>query len=97
MERKIKQVTSNSAEIADSAVLNEIADATNDVEQYEEIMTITWERLDQKPKDWRIIYKVFISHLFILFLINHYHGFSFLLDVRLIGNSYSEWEFKMSG
>lgn len=57
-ERKVKEVTSNTNEIADSNIMNQIAEATNHYSSYGEIMTAVWDRLDQKPKDWRIIYKV---------------------------------------
>ncbi|KAH7825137.1 EpsinR-like protein B [Monocercomonoides exilis] len=56
-ERKVKEATSNDLSIADSEILHQIADATYDYHNYETIMSKTWERLDQKPKDWKIVIK----------------------------------------
>lgn len=67
-ERKVKEVTLDTEEMPDSSILSEIAYATNSSDHYDEIMTVIWERLDQRAKEWRIIYKVCLfsfRHLFI--------------------------------
>ena len=64
-ERKILIATSNDREIPDSQDLIDIADATLDPAHYQEIMDKLWSRIDQKPKDWKIIYKVITCLLFI--------------------------------
>lgn len=58
IERKIRFVTSNDRDVVDTSLLNEIADETHKRDFYDEIMQLVWERLDQKSKDWKIVYKV---------------------------------------
>lgn len=62
-ERKVLLATSNDREIPDSDDLLNIADATLDPAHYREIMDKLWERLNQKPKDWKIAFKVFYYFL----------------------------------
>ncbi|KAA6385000.1 MAG: hypothetical protein EZS28_019472 [Streblomastix strix] len=57
IERKIRFVTSNDRDVVDTSLLNEIADETHKRDFYDEIMQLVWERLDQKSKDWKIVYK----------------------------------------
>ena len=64
-ERKILIATSNDREIPDSQDLIDIADATLDPAHFQEIMDKLWNRINQKPKDWKIIYKVITCFVFI--------------------------------
>lgn len=57
-EKKVINATTDDREIVDSELLRDIADATNDYSQYNIIMGKIWERIDQKPHEWKIVYKV---------------------------------------
>lgn len=57
-EKKVVEVTKDDRDVVDSSVLREIADATQDYNLYNEIMTKLFERIDQPPKQWKIVYKV---------------------------------------
>ena len=52
------QVTTDDRDIVDSSLLREIADATRDPQLYDEIMNKLFQRIDQDPKQWKIVYKV---------------------------------------
>jgi hypothetical protein len=58
LEKTILLVTANDREVPDSEKVNAIAQATYQFDCYDIIMKMIWERLDQKPKNWKIVYKV---------------------------------------
>jgi hypothetical protein len=56
--KKVKEASTDDRDVVDSELQNQIADATHDYESYNAIMSTIWSRLEQPPKQWKIIYKV---------------------------------------
>ncbi|CAF1902685.1 unnamed protein product [Rotaria magnacalcarata] len=64
-QRKVRSATSNDAWGPSPALMHEIADLTDNVVAYAEIMPIVWKRLNDHGKNWRHVYKslVLLDHL----------------------------------
>ncbi|CAF3002917.1 unnamed protein product [Rotaria socialis] len=64
-QRKVRSATSNDAWGPSPALMHEIADLTDNVVAYAEIMPIIWKRLNDHGKNWRHVYKslVLLDHL----------------------------------
>eukprot|EP00307_Rebecca_sp_RCC1486_P005746 CAMPEP_0119422212 /NCGR_PEP_ID=MMETSP1335-20130426/27684_1 /TAXON_ID=259385 /ORGANISM="Chrysoculter rhomboideus, Strain RCC1486" /LENGTH=77 /DNA_ID=CAMNT_0007447655 /DNA_START=21 /DNA_END=251 /DNA_ORIENTATION=+ len=57
MDRKIAEATSNKPWGASTTMLQEIAQATFDFSQFQEIMAAVWRRINESGKNWRQVYK----------------------------------------
>lgn len=57
LERKVKEATSNENWGTSNTVLREIARSTFDYDGYREIMPLIWQRLDEKGRNWRVVFK----------------------------------------
>eukprot|EP01084_Bolivina_argentea_P087305 157683_1 len=58
IEKMVKEATSNANWGVPSTLKNSIADATNDYQQFREIMQILWKRMSEKSgTNWRIVWK----------------------------------------
>lgn len=64
-QRKVRSATSNDAWGPSPALMHEIADLTDNIVAYAEIMPIIWKRLNDHGKNWRHVYKslVLLDHL----------------------------------
>ncbi|CAF3946255.1 unnamed protein product [Rotaria sp. Silwood2] len=64
-QRKVRAATSNDAWGPSPAMMHEIADLTDNVVAFAEIMPIIWKRLNDHGKNWRHVYKslVLLDHL----------------------------------
>ncbi|CAF0759454.1 unnamed protein product [Adineta steineri] len=64
-QRKVRSATSNDAWGPSPALMHEIADLTDNIVAYAEIMPIVWKRLNDHGKNWRHVYKslVLLDHL----------------------------------
>ncbi|CAF0920493.1 unnamed protein product [Rotaria sordida] len=64
-QRKVRSATSNDAWGPSPALMHEIADLTDNVVAFSEIMPIIWKRLNDHGKNWRHVYKslVLLDHL----------------------------------
>ncbi|CAJ0583492.1 unnamed protein product, partial [Mesorhabditis spiculigera] len=54
---KVREATSNDPWGPSTALMNEIADLTNNPMAFTEIMSIIWKRLNDHGKNWRHVYK----------------------------------------
>merc|ERR1719221_387146 len=58
IEKQVKEATSNANWGVASSLKNTIADATNEYQQFREIMGVLWKRMaDKNGTNWRIVYK----------------------------------------
>ncbi|CAF1659994.1 unnamed protein product [Adineta ricciae] len=64
-QRKVRAATSNDAWGPPPALMHEIADLTDNMVAYAEVMPIIWKRLNDHGKNWRHVYKslVLLDHL----------------------------------
>ncbi|UJR35404.1 hypothetical protein I4U23_028161 [Adineta vaga] len=64
-QRKVRSATSNDAWGPSPSLMHEIADLTDNMVAYAEIMPIVWKRLNDHGKNWRHVYKslVLLDHL----------------------------------
>jgi hypothetical protein len=57
-EKAIVLATANDREVPDSEEVNAIAEVAFTLENFNIVFKKVWERCDQKPKDWKVVYKV---------------------------------------
>lgn len=58
LEKDIILITSNDRDIPETSKLNLVAEATHKKEDGDVVMKKVWDRIAQKPKDWKIVFKV---------------------------------------
>jgi hypothetical protein len=66
--KKVKEASTDDRDVVDSELQHQIADATHDHESFTAIMGTLWSRLEQPPKQWKIIYKVCSCRSFFLII-----------------------------